>query len=315
MRERCGVRNGRKSKVRLLLNPYCSGEVPDDIALREMVLTDLGWRIRRIWSTEWWMDAATALDKVHSRLEEDLAADRASRALSPTETPLETETPDPEPTIEPTTSDAAEPEAAETPLPVVMPEPVTLPPAPEALREDEEGPARVYARGPAAADLQDSYEMIDPASVARPERDRFYDVSYRPQLRQMLDHIVDLEGPIFFDLLVDRLARAHGLHRSGETVRQVVGAALGTTRYITTRENNREVVWPRKEGIGRTTAFRGAGGREHVDIPLQELAGLADLLRDRGLRREELVRGMQEHFGLARLAAPTRARFEAAIEN
>jgi very-short-patch-repair endonuclease len=288
-----------------------SATARDRDRLREMVLTDLGWRIRRIWSTEWWMDAATALDKVHSRLEEDLAADRASRALPLSETPLETETP--EAMIEPATPDSAKPETAETPLPAVMPEPVTLPPAPEALREDEEGPAKVYARGPAAAYLQDSYEMIDPASVARPERDRFYDVSYRPQLRKMLDHIVDLEGPIFFDLLVDRLARAHGLQRSGETVRQVVGAALGTARYISTRENDREVVWPRKEGIGCTIAFRGAGGREHVDIPLQELAGLADLLRDRGLRREELVRGMQEHFGLARLAAPTRARFEAAI--
>ncbi|SRR5216684_2194323 len=128
--------------------------------------------------------------------------------------------------------------------------------------------------------------------------------------------LVTFPSPVTrFDLLVDRLARAHGLHRSGETVRQVVGAALGTARYITTPENDREVGWPRKERLGRTTAFRGAGGREHVDIPLQELAGLADLLRDRGLRREELVRGIQEHFGLARLAAPTRARFEAAIEN
>jgi len=43
-------------------------------------------------------------------------------------------------------------------------------------------------------------------------------------------------------------------------VRQVVGAALGTARYVTTRENDREVVWPSKDSIGRTTAFRGAGG-------------------------------------------------------
>ena len=41
MRERCGVRNGRKSKVRLLLNPYCSGEVPDDIARDLVVLQDI----------------------------------------------------------------------------------------------------------------------------------------------------------------------------------------------------------------------------------------------------------------------------------
>src|SRR5258705_12847723 len=56
-----------------------SATARDRDRLREMVLTDLGWRIRRIWSTEWWMDAATALDKVHSRLEEDLVTDRASR--------------------------------------------------------------------------------------------------------------------------------------------------------------------------------------------------------------------------------------------
>jgi very-short-patch-repair endonuclease len=45
--------------------------------LREMVLTDLGWRIRRIWSTEWWMDAASsAAEKIRARLTADLAFDR-----------------------------------------------------------------------------------------------------------------------------------------------------------------------------------------------------------------------------------------------
>jgi hypothetical protein len=43
--EACGanfvVRNGRKSKVRLLLNPYCSGEVPDDIGRDLVVLQDI----------------------------------------------------------------------------------------------------------------------------------------------------------------------------------------------------------------------------------------------------------------------------------
>lgn len=33
-----------------------SATARDRDRLREMVLTDLGWRIRRIWSTEWWMD-------------------------------------------------------------------------------------------------------------------------------------------------------------------------------------------------------------------------------------------------------------------
>jgi hypothetical protein len=43
---------------------------------------------------------------------------------------------------------------------------------------------------------------------------------------------------------------------------------------------------------------------------LPELAGLADILRVQGLEDEEdLIRGMQEHFRLGRLAVSTRQRF------
>jgi hypothetical protein len=66
--------------------------------------------------------------------------------------------------------------------------------------------------------------------------------------------------------------------------------------------------------IGDKLPYRGAGGREHGDVPLLELAGLADLLRTPGLEDDEdLIPDMQEHFGLGRLAISTRQRFEAAI--
>jgi hypothetical protein len=64
----------------------------------------------------------------------------------------------------------------------------------------------------------------------------------------------------------------------------------------------------------KKTPYRGAGGREHGDIPLPELAGLAEILRRGGLEdEEEIVRGMQDHFNLGRLAASTRERFETAV--
>ncbi len=49
------------------------------------------------------------------------------------------------------------------------------------------------------------------------------------------------------------------------------------------------------------------------DIPLPELGSLATQLRQRGFKGEELMREIQEHFHLGRLAASTRERFEAAI--
>lgn len=56
-----------------------SATARDRDRLREMVLTDLGWHIRRVWSTDWWMDSSAAAEKLNIRLKADLEADRALR--------------------------------------------------------------------------------------------------------------------------------------------------------------------------------------------------------------------------------------------
>ncbi|MDF0522713.1 DUF3320 domain-containing protein [Bradyrhizobium yuanmingense] len=123
-----------------------------------------------------------------------------------------------------------------------------------------------------------------------------------------------IEGPIYLDVLVDRIARAHGFMRSGETVQKFVASSLGRNRFPTTKEGEREVVWPQDAAETNLSPYRGAGGRDHGDIPIPELAGLVGLLRSAGLEEtEEIIRGMQEHFGLGRLAASTRERFESAV--
>jgi hypothetical protein len=130
----------------------------------------------------------------------------------------------------------------------------------------------------------------------------------------MVEHLVQTEGPIYFDVLVDRVARAHGFQRSGETVQKTIASALGRQRYPRSKDLDREVIWP-KEAIIEKIPYRGTMERDHANIPLLELAGLADILRAKGLEdTEEIVRSMQEHFGLARLAMTTRQRFELAAQ-
>ena len=58
--------------------------------------------------------------------------------------------------------------------------------------------------------------VADLTTIASPEQARFYDRDYRPVLRQMVDYVVETEGPIFFDVLVDRISRAHGFQRAAE---------------------------------------------------------------------------------------------------
>jgi hypothetical protein len=289
---------------------HSSATARDRDRLREMVLTELGWRIRRIWSTEWWMDAKSAFEKIQARLEADLQADRSSRRSE-----ADGESADKGEGIDGgdnEASDATE-RLAEA---EVQAQPVTVPTP--ANDTDPVEPPKLYARGPAPAEvasgaIQTAYKNADPAAVMAPDRDRFYDVGYRRDLRIMVDHVVEIEGPIYFDVLVDRIARAHGFQRSGENVQKAIGAALGRDRFASTRDGDREVIWPKSVVIGSKSTYRGAGDRDHGDIPLPELAGLAAILRGQGLDEREIVRGMQEHFRLGRLAASTRERFEAAV--
>ena len=279
-----------------------SATARDRDRLREWVLTDLGWTIRRIWSTEWWMDAASALDKLHARLEADLEADRQKEALSTASEPGEFEVPtlvgfeDDERGSVDTTGLVEEPS---NPQPANNSKPLLL--------------AKVYARKPESGATNAVYVFADPATVATPAQARFYDRDYRPILRQMVDHIVETEGPIYFDVLVDRISRAHGFQRAAERIRGIVRAALGSDRVPITKEDDREIVWPSVASPGALTPYRRSERREHGDIPLIELASLAAELRQKGFEGEELVREIQEHFRLGRLAASTRDRFEAAV--
>ena len=310
-----------------------SATARDRDRLREMVLNGLGWKIRRIWSTDWWMDASSAAEKIHARLIADLDFNRASRPPAETaKEALDTEAPVAAETgataeddgpqggeVAPSGKAAKpEPETTTRAIELETQEPLRFPSEPANDRDPVEQP-RIYARGPtpAAPDpatTPGNYAKADPSTVAAPDRARFYDVTYRGALRNMIDHVVEIEGPIYFDVLIDRIARAHGFQRSGETVQRIIRAALGRSRFPATRDGDREIIWPQNANPGDKAPYRGAGDREHGDVPLPELAGLADLLRTKGLEdNEDLIRGMQEHFGLGRLAISTRQRFEAAI--
>ncbi|WP_292613267.1 DUF3320 domain-containing protein [Nitrobacter sp. 62-13] len=294
-----------------------SATARDRDRLREMVLTGLGWCIRRVWSTDWWMDPDAAAQKLHERLMADLEADRASRQATGSGGEIGT-TED-----FPATSEPKEAESAPEPYPPV--------PASDARPEREK--ARQYARGPEQievttrlddpaldlrkqelSDRNGADATVDFSDLYRPDRDRFYEPDYRKHLRQMVDQLVQCEGPIYFDVIVERIARAHGFQRSGETVQRIIKSALGRHRYPSSKDVDREVIWPR-EAIVEKIPYRGTMGRDHSDIPLLELAGLVDVLRTKGLDdSEEIVRAMKDHFGLARLAMPTRQRFELAVQ-
>jgi very-short-patch-repair endonuclease len=279
-----------------------SATARDRDRLREWVLTDLGWRIRRIWSTDWWMNHDAALEKLQAQLEQDLEADRIAAP--------ETEEPQRQPSASTNeTKRVFEP-------PPLQPPPERQAPETEDAAAVAQSPTKVYADMAPTSQPTTTwtvYRFADPTTVAAPDATRFYDRDYRPVLRDMIDHVAAVEGPIYLDLLVERIARAHGFQRAAERIRGIVRAALGANRLAVTRDDDREIVWPPGADPKDLPPYR-QGQREHGDIPLPELASLAAQFRRDGLAGELLVREMQDHFQLGRLFTSTRDRFENAIE-
>ena len=173
--------------------------------------------------------------------------------------------------------------------------------------------ANTALEAPSAAQV--AYAVADPAKVGRPDRELFYDGAYSTTLKAMVAHVINAEGPIFEDVLVDRIARAHGMQRSGNQIRRRVIALLptGVSRIA---EGERTVVWPSNKDAGATHFFRkdDTGVRGHEDVPLTELAAIAVPFIRLRMDDEFVLRKMAEQFALGRLREATRARFEEAVQ-
>ncbi|WP_244480137.1 DUF3320 domain-containing protein [Methylobacterium sp. Leaf465] len=292
---------------------HSSATARDRDRLREHVLTDLGWRIRRVWSTEWWMDAEGALAKLDQRLREDLELDRAQAAKAALTEGSAAPTPSEPDDLEPVAEPALIGFVGET-----LPEPMSDDQAP-----DEPSSPRLYADqltlqenlSTAIDSVQDSqgYRLADLAELGLPiEPARFYDASYRTVLRSLVEHVVSLEGPIYEDVLLRRIARAHGLQRVGPLIREAVLDQIGPA-IAQSKDDGRTVLWPPDTQPQVSCAYRAAdvGVHNHADTPMSELVGLALTLRS-DVSEADRVRLMAQKLGLSRVEASARQRFERA---
>ena len=145
--------------------------------------------------------------------------------------------------------------------------------------------------------------------VAEPTR--FYDLSYRNRLREMVSHVISVEGPIFDDLLARRIARAHNISRATSKIKKIIRKLIDP-KFQRTKERARTIIWPDNADPKKWTQFRPASldVRDHSDIPLVELAALAKSYSTATIK--DAASSMRQPLGLTRMLPKTRRRFEAA---
>ncbi len=309
---------------------HSSKSARDRDRLREEILKSLGWHIVRVWSTDWFDNPALETEKLARKLEE-LRTKPTPRSNSypplhglvlnwETESARDTDTTTSAPSNDTEVKRKATNNRAENKPGTPQSPPLVQPPrTAETPKSKPKGVDIPLITAPSVVSPLSSvshatYSIANPTDIGRPERDRFFDPDYKAILKRMIAHVVRIEGPIFENLLVDRIARAHGLMRSGNKIRDRVISLLRDVDRVD--ENGHKVIWPqgKKPGIVHPYRKDPSGTRKHDDVPAEELAAIALPFVQLRLGDEEILRKMADEFLLGRLHKLTRQRFTKAIQ-
>jgi hypothetical protein len=174
-----------------------------------------------------------------------------------------------------------------------------------------------YARNAAgSAVAATQFVEADPASVVEGvSADDFFNKAYDKVLLPMINHVVEVEGPVLDAVLARRIARAHGWQRTGARIQERV-VALAASAHRGTTEEVGAFFWPSRLEPGSAVRFRRAtedSTRSVDEVCLPELVALAQDVLSSGLKAEAAVLAMARELGLQRLRATSRSRFEAAM--
>jgi hypothetical protein len=239
----------------------------------EAVLAGLGWRLVRVWSTDWWHDAPGALDRLDAALRARLEESRALQAAR----------------------DAARA--------VTAPEAPVLAPsdgAPPIVDNDQaESPTLALGGDYARTSFAEMAGRIDPI--------QFHEPGYTATLREMIGRVIAAEAPIRDDLLVERIARTHGFRRSGRVIRdRVMTLARGAT-HAEQNPQGATFLWPDATAASTWDRARYPATTDDVraleDVALPELTAAL-----RACTGEDAPAEAARAFGIRRLSTAGRDR-------
>jgi very-short-patch-repair endonuclease len=254
--------------------------------LRAAVLGGLGWRLHRIWSTDFWQDPKGEIDRAEAAIAAARAAGVAKTVMAKA------------PPITPTPAVAAVAEAVSAPA-VAAEAPVAAE-VPNA--EPEPPPADPHGPRP--------YTHAVLAKAGTPEA--FAAKSATKPLQKQVEAVLRAEAPVQFDRLARTIADAWGITRLTERIRERIREVLPA--HVVEVE---DAIWWATGDVEQFTGFRvppeGADElRSAEELPVVEVCNaMAWLLKQhQRLAAEDLEREAARCFGITRLGSVVRAAME-----
>ena len=295
--------------------------------LRALVLHNLGWKLHRIWSLDWWHDADKESQRVHNAVIAAIAAARAAR--SPRKG---TTAPVAKPAAPPIVAPPPDP-AAGVPIPVdTAPTMPSVSPPPPASRAAPAARATPNAGSAAAGKARTSTrQKTSPGAVApipkpstsgtappvtpyqvasvpagRRKPDDLFDPAREPEIAKVIDAVLAVEAPIHLSLLARRVGAYCGVGRVTAKVSDRV-RSLAITRTRAGLDADADVLWRTEQDPAALPTVRvpDAGSetkRDVAELPLSEIAAAALVIlhRNIGLPQSDLCRETAKLLGFSR---------------
>ena len=253
--------------------------------VRAAVLQGLGWKLLRLWSTDWWVDKAGALQRLHAAIVALLEQSRTKAADEKRILEAETESVPDSGFEEASIEENIVPEFAEV----------------ASLR------ALPFAATSGVYEVTDISSFADTVDAAR-----FYDEQYDVVLGNLISHVLERESPMLDNLLVQRIARAHGFQKAGRLIRERVLEFVDRNHHLRPDPVGGQFVWLHREAPDQWCCYRVPDSVENArrieEIPYEELRA-ASLDSTGGDLPLEIAR----RFGVRRLSAANRERLEAVL--
>lgn len=283
---------------------HSSPTARDRDRVRQIILETLGWRLFRVWSTDFFLDADDSITALDSKLKALVDADRAAAAARAADARPDAATPSAETPTHAGRDDDDEGvigEADHEPVANTYEEEgdMTLP-APSTAQVQPSEPEVAKRHGHGSHLPNDALHTPDPA--------RFHELDYAPRIRAMAASMIDAEGPITFKQVSDRIARAHGFQRTGKQISSTVWRACARVRAMTRTPDQHSVFWPKDVEPQAVSPFRGLAIRGEPrawrEVPYPEKIALVRTVLAQGT--DDVARSVADVIGFGRVTSQFR---------
>lgn len=287
--------------------------------VRSAILRGLGWKLVRVWSTDWWVDKQGSLERLHAEIDALLEASRALESQLVEKNGVRDvdiiECDDvPKSDAEEMTSLSVNGEINDV-VSDPLDEVITVAAANDEPVIYERKIAHKHDNTSDIAQASDRfvYRQTDfSAFTSMIDAEHFYADEYEDTLRQLVTHTLEQEAPILDSLLVQRIARLHGFGRAGRLIRTRVLEIIDKHHFIKADKIDGDFVWISQQ---QSEGWHMARSPETDDdmrsmneIAYEEIVPMVDKVHGED-KAAEIAKG----FGFKRVTSSARERIEAVM--